>query len=210
MLVDLATAALRRHKALADLGYVRKDGVTVTIRGEPDAIGELRASGLPGSERLTSEKSASNDNGSHRIAGPLAAINHGKQRSTTVTEEHQSLQLSGPDSCTPYTLQAGAVPRSPSSNASSNTIGRHQISTHRGKHEDPGQAEESDGLGRVAAWPSPPLIRVIAGSACPRWTRDKMHRDAGQKTKWWRGCAPSHAGARAVADPSWGNKVGPQ
>ena len=25
------------------------------------------------------------------------------------------------------------------------------------------------------------LIRVIAGSARPRWTRDKMHRDAGQK-----------------------------
>src|SRR5207245_413022 len=35
------------------------------------------------------------------------AINHGKQRATTATEEHQSLQLSGPDDRAPYTFQAG-------------------------------------------------------------------------------------------------------
>ena len=42
-----------------------------------------------------------------QIAGPLAAINHGKRRSTTATEEHENLQLSGPDGCAPYTFQAG-------------------------------------------------------------------------------------------------------
>ena len=43
----------------------------------------------------------------YRGAQARRAISHGEQRSTTVTEKHQSLQLSGPDSCAPYTFQAG-------------------------------------------------------------------------------------------------------
>jgi hypothetical protein len=41
-----------------------------------------------------------------------------------------------------------------SSNASSNAIGRYRISAHRGDREDPGPAEGTDDLGRLAAWVS--------------------------------------------------------
>jgi hypothetical protein len=42
VLVDLAAARLRGRKALAGLSYLCEDGVAVTIRGEPAAIGQLR------------------------------------------------------------------------------------------------------------------------------------------------------------------------
>jgi len=53
VLIDLAVATLRSRKTLASLGSLCDDGVVVTIRGVPAAIGRLRASGLPGSEGLT-------------------------------------------------------------------------------------------------------------------------------------------------------------
>ena len=39
--------------------------------------------------------------------GHYRAISHGKQESSTATEEPRSLQLSGRDGCAPYTFQAG-------------------------------------------------------------------------------------------------------
>jgi hypothetical protein len=42
-----------------------------------------------------------------RTPGHYRAISYGKQESSTATEEQQSLQLSGPDGCAPYTFQAG-------------------------------------------------------------------------------------------------------
>jgi len=42
-----------------------------------------------------------------RTPGHYRAISHGKQESSTATEQQQSLQLSGRDSCAPYTFQAG-------------------------------------------------------------------------------------------------------
>jgi hypothetical protein len=52
-----------------------------------------------------------------------------------------------------------------SSNASSNAIGRYRISAHRGDREDPGLAEGTDDLGRLAAWVSLSLNpRVTGGS----------------------------------------------
>ena len=52
VLIDLAAAALRGRKTLAGLGQLCRDGVMITVRGGPAAISELRASGLPGTERL--------------------------------------------------------------------------------------------------------------------------------------------------------------
>jgi hypothetical protein len=42
VLIDLAAATIRGRKALASLGYLAGDGVTVTIYGEPAAIAQLR------------------------------------------------------------------------------------------------------------------------------------------------------------------------
>ena len=42
VLIDLAAATLRGRSALADLRYLSGDGVTVTVQGEPAAIGLLR------------------------------------------------------------------------------------------------------------------------------------------------------------------------
>jgi MEDS: MEthanogen/methylotroph, DcmR Sensory domain len=53
VLVDLAVATLRGRNALAVLGYLCDDGVAVTIRGEPAAIGALRAPGTLPSQHLT-------------------------------------------------------------------------------------------------------------------------------------------------------------
>jgi MEDS: MEthanogen/methylotroph, DcmR Sensory domain len=50
--VDLAAATLRGRNALASLGLLSDDGVSVTIRGEPAAIGRLRLLGPLPSERL--------------------------------------------------------------------------------------------------------------------------------------------------------------
>ncbi len=52
VLVDLAVATLRGGMALAGLGRLCEEGVAVTIRGEPAAIGELRAAGRLPSEHL--------------------------------------------------------------------------------------------------------------------------------------------------------------
>ena len=52
VLVDLAAATVRGGMALAGLGYLCEEGVAVTIRGEPAAIGELRARGRLPSEHL--------------------------------------------------------------------------------------------------------------------------------------------------------------
>jgi hypothetical protein len=52
VLVDLAAATLRGRGALAGLGQLCDDGVTVTIRGAPAAIGQLLAPGPLPSERL--------------------------------------------------------------------------------------------------------------------------------------------------------------
>ena len=52
VLVDLEVATLRGRKTLASLGYLCEDGVTVTIQGDPAAIGTLRTSGLAASEHL--------------------------------------------------------------------------------------------------------------------------------------------------------------
>ncbi len=52
VLIDLATATLRSRAPLAILQRLCDAGVTVTIRGEPAAVGELAASGLLASERL--------------------------------------------------------------------------------------------------------------------------------------------------------------
>jgi hypothetical protein len=52
VLVDLAVATLKGRKAVASLGYLCEDGVTVTIRYEPAVVGMLRTSGLSGNEHL--------------------------------------------------------------------------------------------------------------------------------------------------------------
>jgi MEDS: MEthanogen/methylotroph, DcmR Sensory domain len=52
VLVDLAAATLRGRKALIGLGYLCEEGVAVTIRGEPAALGPLRAASQLASERL--------------------------------------------------------------------------------------------------------------------------------------------------------------
>jgi len=52
VLVDLAVATLRGRKTLVSLRRLCDDGVTVTIRGGPAAIGALRTLGLAGSEYL--------------------------------------------------------------------------------------------------------------------------------------------------------------
>jgi len=49
----LATATLRSRAVVADLGRMCDAGVPVTIRGDPAALGKLRAPGLLASHRVT-------------------------------------------------------------------------------------------------------------------------------------------------------------
>ncbi len=53
VLIDLETATLRGRQAVASLGQLCEQGVAVTVRGEPAAIGELQANGLTPARRLT-------------------------------------------------------------------------------------------------------------------------------------------------------------
>lgn len=53
VLIDLETATLRGRQAVAGLGQLCEQGVAVTVRGEPAAIGELQANGLTPARHLT-------------------------------------------------------------------------------------------------------------------------------------------------------------
>jgi hypothetical protein len=52
VLIDLATASLASRAPIAGLRRLAGAGVTVTIRGTPESLGKLAASGLTASERL--------------------------------------------------------------------------------------------------------------------------------------------------------------
>jgi MEDS: MEthanogen/methylotroph, DcmR Sensory domain len=56
--IDLAAATLRGRRAVTDLGHLAGAGVPVTIRGEPAAIGQLRAPGPAISEHLILQEAA--------------------------------------------------------------------------------------------------------------------------------------------------------
>lgn len=57
VLIDLAVATLRSRTVLADLEGLRKDGVAVTIRGQPAAVDALQVPGPLRSRTSSSERS---------------------------------------------------------------------------------------------------------------------------------------------------------
>ena len=58
VLIDLAAATLRGRKALDGLGYLCENGVAVTIRGEPAAIGQLQTRDLMSSKLLVLQEAS--------------------------------------------------------------------------------------------------------------------------------------------------------